>query len=403
MALFSRLRSNPTLNILKHRNFSSASSILSSGNNAPLTSKEKTRSALSLLKSESNPERILEICRAASLTPESHLDRIAFSVAISKLSKAAHFAGISEYLEELKNRHDLRHSDRYIAHSIVLYGQANMIDHAIRTFKEMDRYGVSRTVKSLNSLLFACILAKDFKEAKRVFVEFPKVYGIEPNLETYNNVIKAFCESGDSSSVYSVLAEMDRKSVKPNATTFGTLLAGFYREEKYEDVGKVMNMMGKYGIKSGLSMHNIRIQSLCKLKKSVEARALFEGMLSRGIKPNSVTYNHLIHGFCREGNLEEAKRLFRSMVNRGCQPDSDCYFTLVHFLCQGGDYETALKVCNESMEMGWVPNFSTMKLLVNGLAGVSKVKEAKELVELMKGKFTKNVDMWDEIEAGFPQ
>ena len=75
----------------------------------------------------------------------------------------------------------------------------------------------------------------------------------------------------------------------------------------------------------------------------------------------------------------------------------------MQFLCQGGDYETALKVGKESMEMGWVPHFSTMKLLVNGLAGVSKVKEAKELVELMKGKFTKNVDMWDEIEAGFPQ
>ncbi|KAL5773408.1 hypothetical protein ACOSP7_012998 [Xanthoceras sorbifolium] len=402
MALFSRLRSNPTLNLLKHRNFSSASSILSSGSNAPLTTKDKTRAALSLLKSESNPERILDICRAASLTPDSHLDRIAFSVAISKLSKANHLSGISQFLEELKNRPDLRQNERFIAHSIVLYGQANMIDHASRTFKEMDRYGVSRSVKSLNSLLFACILAQDYKEVKRIFVEFPKIYEIEPNLETYNTVIKAFCESGDSSSVYSVLAEMDRKSVKPNATSFGTLLAGFYKEEKYEDVGKVLKMMEKYGIKSGLSMYNVRIQSLCKLKKSAEAKALFDGMVSRGTKPNSDTYNHLIHGFCREGNLEEAKRLYSSMVNRGCQPNSHIYFTLVHFLCQGGDYETALKVCKESMEKGWVPNFSTMKLLVNGLAGV-KVDEAKKLVGQMKEKFTKNVDMWNEIEAGLPQ
>ncbi|KAJ0017214.1 hypothetical protein Pint_10925 [Pistacia integerrima] len=271
MALLSRLRTNLSLNSLKHRHFS-ASSILASGDSSPLTSKEKTRAALSLLRSESNPERILDICRAASLTPDSHLDRIALSNAISKLSQANHFNGIAQFLEELKARPDLRRNERFICHSIVLYGQANMMDHAVRTFKEMENNGVSHSVKSLNALIFACILAKDYKEVKRIFVEFPKIYKIEPNLETYNTVIKAFCESDESSSVYSVLAEMDRKSV-----------------------------------------------------------------------------------------------------------------------------------CKESMEKGWVPNFSTMKLLVNGLASVSRVDEAKELIGAVKEKFSKNGDMWNEVEAGLTQ
>lgn len=401
MALFSRLRTNLNLNLLKHRNLSSTS-ILSSGKE-PLTSKQKTRAALSLLKSESNPERILEICRAASLTPDSYLDRIAFSVAISKLSEANHFNGISQFLEELKERPDLRSNERYISHAIVLYGQANMIDHAIRTFREMDKYGVPHSVRALNALLFSCVVAKEYKEAKRIFVEFPRTFEIQPNLETYNTIIKSFCESGDSSAVYSVLAEMDRKSVKPNATSFGTLLAGFYKEEKYENVGKVLEMMGKYGIKPGVSTYNIRIQSLCKLKKSAEAKALFDGMLSREMKPNSDTYNHLIHGFCKEGKLEEAKNLYNTMIRRGCHPDSNCYFTMVYFLCKGRDFETALKLCKESIEKAWVPNFSTMKLLVNGLASVSKVDEAKELIGIVKEKFNKNIDMWNEIEEGLPQ
>ncbi|XP_044494945.1 pentatricopeptide repeat-containing protein At1g61870, mitochondrial [Mangifera indica] len=402
MALYSRLRTTLNLTSLKKRHFS-ASSVLAFGDSLPLTAKEKTRAALSLLKSESNPERILDICRAASLTPDSHLDRIAFSIAISKLSQANHFNGIAQFLEELKTRPDLTRNERFVSHSIVLYGQANMIEHAIRTFKEMENNGFCYSVKSLNALLFACLVAKNYKEVKRVFVEFPKIYSIEPNLETYNTVIKAFCESGDSSSVYSVLAEMDRKSVKPNRETFGTWLAGFYKEEKYEDIGKVLKLMEKYNIKSGLGVYNIRIQSLCKLKKPVEAKALFNGMLSRGMKPNSVTYNHLIHGFCREGNLDEAKKLFKSMINRGCKPDSECYFTLVHFLCQSRDYEMALKVCKESMEKGWVPNFTTMKLLVNGLASVSRVDEAKEVVGAVKQKFSKNADMWNEVEAGLTQ
>ncbi|XVF40678.1 hypothetical protein PTKIN_Ptkin01aG0133800 [Pterospermum kingtungense] len=399
MALFSRIRSSTTASsfrLLRHF------SIHSPDSSTPLTSLQKSRAALSLLKSEENPDRILEICRAASLTPVNHLDRIAFSVAISKLSRGKHFHSIDTYLHELRFRPDLQ-NERFASHSLILYGQAQMLNHALKAFDDFYNEGLCRSPKSLNALLVAAILAKDYKEAKRIFVEFPTRYGIEPDLETYNTAIKALCESGSSSSVYSILVDMKNKGLKPNTTTFGTLLAGFYEEEKYEDVGKVLNLMEEHGIPVGLTTYNVRIQSLCKLKKSNEAKALLDGMLSKGIKPNSVTYAHLIHGFCKEGNLEEAKRLLKSMVDRGLKPDHQCYFTLVYFLCQGGDFEAALNICKKSMEKKWVPNFSTMKSLVNGLASISKVEEAKELIQNVKEMFSRNADMWDEIEKDLPQ
>ncbi|XP_043688673.1 pentatricopeptide repeat-containing protein At1g61870, mitochondrial-like [Telopea speciosissima] len=393
MASACRLR----LNFLLHRRFSS---ILSS-ESAPLSSRQKTRDALKLLQSEKNPERILDICRSASLTPELHLDRVAFSIAVSKLTESKSFESIRSYLDELKTRPDLR-NERYMSHAIVLYGQAGLLDHAIRTFKQMDELGISRSAKSLNALLFACIVGKKYDEVSRIFMEFPKTYGITPNLDTYNTVIKALCESGSSSSVYSILAEMDRKDCKPNTTSFDTLLAGFYKEEKFEDVGKVLELMKKHDFLPRVSTYNVRIQSLCKLKKSAEAKALFEGMLSRDMKPNSVTYCNLIHGFCKEGDLEEAKRLFNDMPRKGCVPDSDCYFTLIHFLCQGKDFDAALKVCKESMQKDWVPNFTTMKTLVNGLASISKVVEARELVGQMKERFPKTAGLWKEVEEALP-
>ena len=96
-----------------------------------------------------------------------------------------------------------------------------MLDHAICSFKQMDELCIHRSVKSLNALLFACVVSKNYKEASWIFFEFPKIYGIEPNLDTYRTVVKTFCESGSSNSVYSILAEMERKNVKPNATIFG--------------------------------------------------------------------------------------------------------------------------------------------------------------------------------------
>lgn len=394
MSVFGRLRSRP----LARRYFSTT---LNPNPNAPLTSKEKSRAALSLLRSEKSPSRIVEICRAAALTPESRLDRISYSVAISSLSKWKNFDGIRQFLEESKDRPDLR-NERYLCHAMVLYGQAGMIQEAIDTFKQIEELGVRRTVKSLNALLFSCILAKDFKELKRIYIDFPRIYGIKPDVETYNHVIKAFSESGSSGSAYSVLAEMDKSGIKPNLTTFSNMLAGFYKEEKFEDVEKVLKLMDNYKVPRGLSIFNVRIQSLCKLKKSDEAKEMFDMMILRGMKPNCATYTNLIHGFCKEAKLDEAKKLFKGMTSRGVGPDSQCYFTMIYYLCEGKDFDAALSVCKESMEKGWFPNFSTMKSLVHGLVSIDNVEEAKGIVRLVKEKFLKNGDLWDEVEASLP-
>ncbi|WOG85312.1 hypothetical protein DCAR_0104500 [Daucus carota subsp. sativus] len=377
-------------------------SILNPDSTTPLSAKDKSKAAFALIKSEKNPETILEICRAAALTPDTHLDRLIFSKAISKLSESNYYEGIREFLNELQTRPDLK-NERFVSHCMVLYGEAGLLGDAVKVFDKMRELGIRRTVKSLNSLLFSCIVANDYGEMKRIFVEFPKRYGIEADVDTYNTVIKGFCESGSSNSVYSVLAEMDRKGCNPNASTFGLWIAGFYKEEKFDEVGKVLEEMRKRSMFPGISTYNIRIQSLCKLKRANEAKALLDEMFSRGMKPNKVTYYHLIHGFSREGKMDEAKGFFKKMNNAGFKPDSECYFTLVYYLCKNEDFETALSVCKESIAKNWIPSHSTMKLLVNGLASISKVDEALELVAHMKEKFPNSADKWNETEESLPK
>ncbi|KEH36828.1 putative pentatricopeptide [Medicago truncatula] len=391
-SMTSRLR-----NTLRHY-----STILSPNSTTPLTSKEKSRSALRLLKSETNPETILSICRAASLSPDSHLDRLALSTAVSKLTAGKNFDVLRQFLDELlQSRSDLQ-NERFVSHAIVLYGQANMMNQALDTFKFMrENLNIVASAKSLNALLFAAILAKNHKEVTRIYLNFPRIYDIKPDVETYNLVIKSFAESGLSNSVFSILDEMDRSNVKPNVVTINNAISGFYNEKKFDEVGKLLNLMEeRYKLYPSLSTYNVRIQSLCKLKRSNEAKALFQGMITSGRKPNSVSYYHLMNGFCREGNLEEAKGLFADMKKRGFKVDGQCYFTLVYFLCEGDEFEWALDIAKECIAKGWVPNFTTMKKLVNGLVGVSKVDDAKELIKEIKEKFAEKSDRWDEIEAG---
>ncbi|WOK99751.1 hypothetical protein Cni_G08463 [Canna indica] len=375
------------------RSFSSAASILNpSDPSAVLTSKQKSRAAHALLKSETDPSRIVDICRAAALSPSSsHVDRVALSTAVSALADSRSFSQVRSLLDSLPSS--------ALPHSIVLYGQAGMLEDAIRAFRECK----FPSARSLNSLLFACILAGRHDEVGRIFRDFPAAHGIAPNVDTYNTVVKAFCESGTSRSFYSVLDEMCRAGIKPNMTTFCTALDGFYREERFEDVDKVLGLMKKHDCYPGLSAYNVRIQSLCKLKRSSDAKALFKEMVATGMKPNWVTYNHLVYGFCKEGNLDEAKKLYKEMRGRGCIPNSKFYFTLIYYLCQGEDFEAALAVCKDTMARNWVPCYSTMKMLVKGLVSKSKVEEARDVMEKVKEKFSGNTDMWKEVEEALPQ
>ncbi|KAK6133299.1 hypothetical protein DH2020_032962 [Rehmannia glutinosa] len=358
MAFRSKVRS---LTLQGNRLFSS--SILSPDSKTPLSSKEKSRAALSLLRFEKNPERILDICRAAALNPESHLDRVAYSKAVSKLKESHYYEGIRGFIKDSLTRPDFK-SQRFVSHFIVLYGQAGLVKDAINLFDEMPNMGVPNNVKAMNSW---------------------------------------FYESGSANSAHSILAEMERKSIKPNAETFSIVIAGFYKEEKFSDVEKMMHLMKKYGMRPGISIYNVKIQSLCKLKKSSEAKALLDEILSKGMKPNCVSYGHLIYGFCREGKLDVAKSLFKEMVDKKLKPEADCYFTLVYYLCQGRDFEAALGICKECMAKGWVPNITTMKSLVDGLVSIEKIDDAKEIIGIVKEKFTRNADKWIEIEEGLPK
>ncbi|KAJ0256804.1 Pentatricopeptide repeat-containing protein [Hirschfeldia incana] len=390
-------------NVNQFRFISTASSLLTPDSKTSLTTNhhKNTRHVLSLLRTESNPDRILEIFRSASLTPDHHLHRIAFSVAVATLSNNKHFSAVSHLLDGFIKKSQ---PESFAVRVIILYGRANMLDRSLQTFHDLERYEIRRTVKSLNALLLACLSARDYEEALRVYSETPEKYGIEPDLETYNRIIKAMCESNSTSSSYSIVAEMERRRVKPRASTFGLMIAGFYKEEKYDEVRRVLGMMREFGVHVGIATYNVMVRCLCERKRSREAKALVCGVVSCSrMRANSVTYCLLIRGFCNEGDLEEAMGVFEVMVRSGCKGDSECYFGLIRCLCERGEFETALVLCRESMEKNWVPSFSVMRWLVNGLVCSNKVDEAREVIAQVKDRFSRNVDLWNEVEADLPR
>lgn len=342
------------------------------------------RSALSILRSTKDPKRILQILQSFNRTaPSPHHHRLALTATVKNLAAANSPSSVRSVLSHLPPED-----------AIVLFAKAGMLEAAREVF-----LSTTPSLKTFSAFLFAHIVTKNYKQVHDLFRKFSQKSHIALDIRTYNTVITGLCHDNSSRSVFALLDEMWRKGVKPNATSYNTLIAGLYREEKLEDVNRVLQMMKSNNCSIGISTVNTRIQSLCKLRRTKEAKELLEKTVSKGMNPNSVTYHHLIHGFCREGDLKEANRMFDEMVAKGCFADDECYFTMIYYLCKSGEFEKGLRFCSESMDMNWVPKFTIMKTLIDGLARCGRFEEARDLLEDVKMRFPANVGIWREVEA----
>ncbi|XVE87276.1 hypothetical protein DITRI_Ditri18aG0103900 [Diplodiscus trichospermus] len=121
-----------------------------------------------------------------------------------------------------------------------------MLDHAIKTFHQMDQFGTPRSTISFNSLLSACNQSRQFDKVPQLFDEIPKKYdAVSPDKISYGILIKSYCETGHPQKGIEVLREMERKNKEVTAVTFTTILNALYKKRKEEEAEKLWSEMMK--------------------------------------------------------------------------------------------------------------------------------------------------------------
>ncbi|KEH26219.1 putative pentatricopeptide [Medicago truncatula] len=298
-----------------------------------------------------------------------------------------------------------RKAERFISRAIAFYGQAGMFDQALNAFNfSHEKLNVTPSVKSLNGLLTAAIITYNPHEVTRIYKDFPKMYSIKPNADTYNLVMGYFVDTGSTTSIFSIFVDMSVYRVKPNATTFNKAFLGFLEENKFEEIEKLVYLMeNRYGLTPYPMSYSVRIKGLCKLKMFDEARRVIGLKAQTGLKPSVEDFYPLISGVCEAGDVGLARLYFHHMKTDVGIPRCDSFYFLVDSLCKIGEFEHAFDDAMDMIRVGCVPTLTTMKKLVNGLVCVSKVDDAKKLVEKIKDKFSENGDKWGELEESLPQ
>uniref|UniRef100_A0A5B7BJW6 Pentatricopeptide repeat-containing protein n=1 Tax=Davidia involucrata TaxID=16924 RepID=A0A5B7BJW6_DAVIN len=302
---------------------------------------------------------------------------------VRRLASAKRFRWIEEILEDQKKYMDIS-KEGFAVRLISLYGKSGMLDHALKVFDEMPEHNCDRTVKSFNALLGACVSSKKFDKVDEYFRELPEKLSVKPDVVSYNTLIKAFSEMGSLDSAVLMVDEMEKNGLDPDLITFNTILDVFYWNNRFVDGEKIWARMEKKNVVPDIRSYNARLVGLVSEKKMSEAVKLIEELGTMGLKADVFSYNALIRGYCKDGNVEEAKRWYGEMSNSGIVMDRGTFSILVPCVCEEGDFDFAFLLCKKIFDGRCLVDAALLQPVVDGLVKVSKIEEAKKLVQLGK-------------------
>ncbi|KAF5736059.1 hypothetical protein HS088_TW14G00193 [Tripterygium wilfordii] len=383
---------------LRLRNFRHLSTSAAAAATVTPPSSISISNAKSRLRSEYDPDKALEIYTSVSKHYSSPLaSRYAQEFTVRRLAKARRFSDVESLIESQKSDPKIT-EEPFLCTLIRSYGIAGMFDQALNTFSQMDSLGTPRTALSFNALLSACNQSRLYDKVPNMFVEIPEKYGLSPDKISYGILVKSFCEAGAPEKAIETLNVMEEKNVEVTAVTFTTILDNLYNKGKSEEAEKLWSERVKKGCELDVAAHNVRIMN-AQSGDPEKVKELFEELINAGLKPDTISYNYLMTSYCKSGMMDKAESVYEKLEENGCKPNAVTFRTLISFHCRNEDYEAGYKIFKVSVKRSKIPDFTTMKILVEGLVKVKKMKAAKGLTRTIKKKFPHNLlKSWSKVE-----
>ncbi|KAL3506659.1 hypothetical protein ACH5RR_032041 [Cinchona calisaya] len=282
------------------------------------------------------------------------------------------------------------HQPGYVVYNILIGGicsneelpSPNVLEIAEKSYAEMLDQGVVLNKVNVSNLTECLCAVGKFEKAFNVIREMMNK-GFIPDVSTYSKVISFLCNASKLDKALLLFQEMKGNHIVPDIYTYTMLIDNFSKAGLIQQAHSLFDEMIREGCMPNVVTYTALIHSYLKARKMSNANDLFELMLTEGCMPNVVTFTALIDGHCKAGDVEKACQIYARMMGNKNIPDVDLYF-------QGTD-ESAKEV-----------NVVTYGALVDGLCKVHKVKEARNLLDVMSTEGCEpNHIVYDALIDGF--
>lgn len=294
---------------------------------------------------------------------------------------------------------------------------------AVRTFDELETFGLEKSTESMNLLFDTLCKEKQVEIAREIFLELKshiapsahtfnifihgwckikrveearwtlqemKGYGFPPSVISYSTIIQSYCQQSSWSNVYELLEVMRAQGCHPTIVTYTTIMGSLAKAEDLEGALQIPVRVRLAGCKPDTLFYNALIHTLGKAQRIWEALDVFKvEMPNNGVVPNVSTYNTLIAMFCHHGQDQMAFNILKEIeMSAVCKLDMQTFYPLLKACFKLGTVDSCLKKLLDDMATKYHLSLdvSTYTLLIHGLCRVGKCEWAFHLFEEMIGK-----------------
>lgn len=216
-------------------------------------------------------------------------------------------------------------------HMLNYFGRAREFTTCSRIWNDLT-FTTTPNIYSYNLYMYAAVRGGQASKAFEI-LQTMREAGIEPNLFTYDTLLKAHGASGDLVKMDRLFSEIFTKpnnatndrsflsniaksqTLQPAASTFSALIDAHGSAGNIDGVLHIyQNMIPSFGVKCDVQTYNRLIRWCCQYGQVATAKKIFFDMERSGVKPNVVTFNYLVkHEALKQGRAGAAYQMMELM------------------------------------------------------------------------------------------
>lgn len=181
--------------------------------------------------------------------------------------------------------------------------------------------------------------------------------GPEPNIYTYNTIVRAFAEVGRLDEALAMLDKIKQKRLSPDQYTFTTLLIACGRTNSSDKVDYVMGMMKDSGVLPDEIAFGAALDAHRRAKDSLSALTCLQEMMRLDLEPAPIHYNLVMRTLKAEGFTDKMYKMAMVMSAKGgAKVNSNTFELVIEALLEDGKWAETLHIIAEMEKQGFKPS-----------------------------------------------
>ncbi|KAG6545407.1 hypothetical protein Mapa_013006 [Marchantia paleacea] len=209
------------------------------------------------------------------------------------------------------------------------------------------------------------------------------------DLYTYNGLIDAYGKAGEIVKMEETFKRMRGNKLKPDLVTYNTLI------DAYGKAGELLKMeavlAGMSGPRKGGRLHpsvktfNSMITNYGNAGMWEKSEWVFQEMQKLEVQPSTITYEALLGAYGTSGMFSKMKELVKTMRMWGPRPEACTLNRMIDSYCQHDMTDEAEALLKNSMdEFGVYPTSLSHGILIRHYKNVGKLSRIPPLLDQMK-------------------